>query len=131
REPDGRARGPAVGEPARPDRHRRADARRAAQPVHPPLREARRQLLQRRVPNLPGGQALMANALSLDIAGLAQAYRERALRPSDTLAQLFAAIDGDALGLNAFCHFDREGAARQAEAADARWREGRPLSVLD
>lgn len=74
---------------------------------------------------------MASNALSLDIAGLAQAYRERALRPSDTLAQLFAAIDGDTRGLNAFCHFDREGAARQAEAADARWREGRPLSVLD
>lgn len=71
------------------------------------------------------------DALSLDIAGLAQAYREGALRPSDTLAQLWAAIDGDARGLNAFCHLDREGAARQAEAADARWREGRPLSALD
>ena len=71
------------------------------------------------------------NALSLDIAGLTQAYRGGALRPSDTLAQLFAAIDGDARGLNAFCHLDRERAARQAEAADARWRQGQPLSVLD
>ena len=74
---------------------------------------------------------MAADALSLDIAGLARAYREGGLRPSDTLAQLWAAIDGDARGLNAFCHLDREGAARQAEAADARWREGRPLSALD
>src|SRR5690606_1804662 len=125
------ARRPAMGKPARADRHRRPDARRAAQPVHPPLREARGQLLQRRVPDLQRPALMASDALSLDIAGLASAYRSAALRPGDTLAQLFAAIDGDARGLNAFCVLDREGAEREAEASERRWREGRPLSPLD
>lgn len=73
---------------------------------------------------------MAGDALTLDIAGLQAAYRA-GLRPGEVLAQLFAAIEGDARGLNAFCLLDRASAEREAEASERRWREGRPLSALD
>ncbi|NIM43899.1 MAG: amidase [Hydrogenophaga sp.] len=74
---------------------------------------------------------MAGDALSLDIAGLTAAYRDGRLHPSAVVEQLFAAIAADTRGLNAFCLLDRAAAEREAEASGRRWREGRPLSVLD
>lgn len=74
---------------------------------------------------------MAGDALSLDIAGLTSAYRDGRLHPSGVLEQLFAAIEADTRGINAFCLLDRAAAEREAEASGRRWREGRPLSVLD
>ena len=74
---------------------------------------------------------MASDALSLDIAGLTSAYRDGRLHPSGVLEQLFAAIEADTRGINAFGLLDRAAAEREAEASGRRWREGRPLSVLD
>ncbi|MCW5747838.1 MAG: amidase [Alphaproteobacteria bacterium] len=58
-------------------------------------------------------------------------YRRGALSPVEAAETALARIDRYNGALNAFMIIDRDGALAQARAAEARWRNGRPLSPLD
>ncbi|MCB9508029.1 MAG: amidase [Myxococcales bacterium] len=65
---------------------------------------------------------------------LVAAYTDGATKPSDVLAALFAAIDSGRLGSVTFSPYiglDRERAAADALAADARYAAGAPRGPLD
>src|SRR6185503_5919087 len=62
---------------------------------------------------------------------LAAAFRRREISPVDALDACLARIDAWEPRLNAMYRVDRDGALRQARAAEARWRSGAPLSPLD
>jgi aspartyl-tRNA(Asn)/glutamyl-tRNA(Gln) amidotransferase subunit A len=53
-------------------------------------------------------------------------FRQGALRPSELLAQVLAAVDALDGGLGAYVTVDRAGALAAAEAADGAWRAGTP-----
>lgn len=72
-----------------------------------------------------------ADTLKLGIRELASAYAGGTLSPVAVVMQLLDAIESDARGINAFCLLDRTAALRDAEASAARWRDSRPLSMLD
>jgi len=58
-------------------------------------------------------------------------YRRRELSPVEAVRALLARIEAWEPSLNAMYRLDREGALAQARAAEARWRDGAPLSALD
>ena len=58
-------------------------------------------------------------------------FAEGTLSPVEALAAVLARLDETDGTLNAFCHVDREGAMRAAEASAARYQHGRPLGPLD
>jgi len=64
----------------------------------------------------------------------ADAYRRGELSPEEVAERLLAAVaasDEHAPPLRAFIEQDPEDVRRQARASAQRWREGRPLSLLD
>jgi aspartyl-tRNA(Asn)/glutamyl-tRNA(Gln) amidotransferase subunit A len=62
---------------------------------------------------------------------LADAYRRRTLSPVDVTGRLLERIEVVNPQLNAYYEIDRAGASAAARAAEARWRDGRPLGPLD
>jgi aspartyl-tRNA(Asn)/glutamyl-tRNA(Gln) amidotransferase subunit A len=73
----------------------------------------------------------MAAIHELSASWLVARYRRRELSPVEAVAGSFARIDAWEPKLNAMYRLDREGALAQARAAEARWRAGKPLSLLD
>ncbi len=64
----------------------------------------------------------------------AQAYRAGEIDPVDVAERLLAAVAASEESnppLRAFIEQDRDDVLRQARASSQRWREGRPLSILD
>ena len=51
--------------------------------------------------------------------------------PRAYLERCLAVIDADEPRVRAFAALDPEGARAAADASDARWRDGRPLSAID
>lgn len=72
-----------------------------------------------------------ADALRLDIAGLADAYRQGTHSPESVLDTLLSAIEADTRDLGAFCLVDADAARAQARASGARWRAGAAIGPLD
>ncbi len=64
-------------------------------------------------------------------AELSAAYRAKKLSPVEAAGALFDRIAALDSKINAFCLTDREAAGVEARAAEARWRQGAPLSALD
>jgi aspartyl-tRNA(Asn)/glutamyl-tRNA(Gln) amidotransferase subunit A len=64
-------------------------------------------------------------------AELARAYSRGELAPTEVTRELLARIAAWESRINAMYRVDREGAAAQARASEARWRAGTPLSPLD
>jgi len=62
---------------------------------------------------------------------LAAAFHRLALSPVEVAATLLDRIDAIDPRINAIAHVDRTATLVQAEASQARWRAGRPLSPLD
>jgi aspartyl-tRNA(Asn)/glutamyl-tRNA(Gln) amidotransferase subunit A len=62
---------------------------------------------------------------------LLQLYRSRQASPVEATRAVLARIDQLNPLLNAFCHLAPEEALAAARASEARWREGRPMGVLD
>jgi len=58
-------------------------------------------------------------------------YRAGTLSPAEAATALLDRLDRLQPKLNAFCLIDRDGALAAARAAEARWREGKPLSPVD
>lgn len=67
----------------------------------------------------------------LSVVELTARYRDKSLSPRDALAAVLARIDAFNDAVNAFRFVDRVGAMAAAEAAEARWLQGTPLSPLD
>jgi aspartyl-tRNA(Asn)/glutamyl-tRNA(Gln) amidotransferase subunit A len=64
-------------------------------------------------------------------AELSTAYAAKKLSPVEVAGALFDRIAALDSKINAFCLIDREAAGAEARAAEARWRQGTPLSALD
>jgi len=62
---------------------------------------------------------------------LLQLYRSRQASPVEATRAVLARIDQLNPKLNAFCHLAPDEALASAQASEARWREGRPMGVLD
>src|SRR5688500_5910743 len=73
----------------------------------------------------------MAGVHRFTAARLSAAYAARELSPVEVACQAIARIEAWEPRINAMYRIDREGALAAAGAAEARWREGRPLSPLD
>jgi aspartyl-tRNA(Asn)/glutamyl-tRNA(Gln) amidotransferase subunit A len=67
----------------------------------------------------------------LDAGALAAAFHRLALSPVEVAATLLDRIDAIDPRINAIVHVDRAATLAQAEASQARWRAGMPLSPLD
>jgi aspartyl-tRNA(Asn)/glutamyl-tRNA(Gln) amidotransferase subunit A len=73
----------------------------------------------------------MSELHSLNAAQLSAGFAGSAFSPVEVAQALLAriaALDG---GINAFCLIDRAATLNQAQASEARWRQGAPLSPLD
>jgi Asp-tRNA(Asn)/Glu-tRNA(Gln) amidotransferase A subunit family amidase len=64
-------------------------------------------------------------------AGYAEAFRGGEISPVDVLDAALARIDAHEREIRAFVVLNREGAREDARASAARWREGKPLSLID
>jgi aspartyl-tRNA(Asn)/glutamyl-tRNA(Gln) amidotransferase subunit A len=62
---------------------------------------------------------------------LLQLYRSRQASPVEATRAVLARIDKLNPVLNAFCHLAPDEALQSAQASEARWRQGRPMGVLD
>jgi aspartyl-tRNA(Asn)/glutamyl-tRNA(Gln) amidotransferase subunit A len=62
---------------------------------------------------------------------LLQLYRSRQASPVEATHGVLARIEKFNPQLNAFCHLAPEEALASAQASETRWREGRPMGVLD
>jgi aspartyl-tRNA(Asn)/glutamyl-tRNA(Gln) amidotransferase subunit A len=74
----------------------------------------------------------MASELyEMTAAELAEAYRTGEASPMEATEACLGRIDALDASINAFCLVDHEASMAEAEASEARWREGAPLSPLD
>src|SRR5271170_6195284 len=74
----------------------------------------------------------MASELyQMTAAELAEAYSSGEASPVDTTEACLGRIDALDASINAFCLVDHEASMAEAEASEARWRDGAPLSPLD
>jgi aspartyl-tRNA(Asn)/glutamyl-tRNA(Gln) amidotransferase subunit A len=73
----------------------------------------------------------MAGLSNLTAVQLERAYSSGQLSPVEVARDLLGRIDAWEPRINAMYRVDREGALRQAQASEARWRSGSPLSGLD
>jgi aspartyl-tRNA(Asn)/glutamyl-tRNA(Gln) amidotransferase subunit A len=67
----------------------------------------------------------------LSAAELAEAYASRVLSPVEVAQTCLARIEALDAEINAFCLIDVHASLQAAEASEARWAEGEPLSPLD
>jgi aspartyl-tRNA(Asn)/glutamyl-tRNA(Gln) amidotransferase subunit A len=73
----------------------------------------------------------MSAIKDLDGAALTAGFRDGGLSPVEVLRDVLARLDAAEPAVNAFMLVDREGAHAAAQASEARWRAGRPLSPAD
>jgi aspartyl-tRNA(Asn)/glutamyl-tRNA(Gln) amidotransferase subunit A len=73
----------------------------------------------------------MARLHELTAREMAAAFRRRELSPVDVTRALLARIEAWEPRINAMYRVSGELALEQAQASEARWRAGRPLSALD
>ncbi|HUO92707.1 MAG TPA: amidase [Rhizomicrobium sp.] len=73
----------------------------------------------------------MPELFEMTAVELAEAYRSGEASPVDAAEACLGRIDALDSTINAFCLVDHEATMRQAEASEARWQEGAPLSALD
>jgi aspartyl-tRNA(Asn)/glutamyl-tRNA(Gln) amidotransferase subunit A len=73
----------------------------------------------------------MTDLADLSAVDLARAYESGDASPRDALRAVRARIEAWEPTINALWHRDDAAADRQADAAEARWRRGEPLSPLD
>jgi aspartyl-tRNA(Asn)/glutamyl-tRNA(Gln) amidotransferase subunit A len=74
----------------------------------------------------------MASELyEMTAAELAEAYRAGEASPVEAAEACLGRIDALDASINAFCLVDHEASMAEAEASEARWRDGAPLSPLD
>jgi aspartyl-tRNA(Asn)/glutamyl-tRNA(Gln) amidotransferase subunit A len=67
----------------------------------------------------------------MSAADLLRHYRRGTLSPVEATEAALGQVRKHNERLNALCWLDEEGALAQAREAEARWREGRPIGLLD
>ncbi len=67
----------------------------------------------------------------LSAAELSAAFASKDISPVEATEACLARIEGLDAEVNAFCHLDPDAAQAEAEASEARWMRGDPLSPLD
>src|SRR5574338_715977 len=65
----------------------------------------------------------------LTATALVEGFRRRTLSPVEVARRVFDRIDAVNPQIKAYYEIDRHGALEAARAAEARWRDGRPLSA--
>jgi aspartyl-tRNA(Asn)/glutamyl-tRNA(Gln) amidotransferase subunit A len=70
-------------------------------------------------------------AHELSAAELSTAFAKRDLSPVEVVEACLMRIEALDAEINSFCHLDPETSRAQAEASEARWMAGEPLSPLD
>lgn len=73
----------------------------------------------------------MTDLHALTAAELAEAYAARTLSPVEVTDAVLARIETWEPHANAMYRVHQDGARRAAQASEARWRDGRPLSPVD
>ena len=73
----------------------------------------------------------MSDVAFMSAAQLAAAFRARTLSPVEAARAILARIDRVNPSVNAFCHVVHESALAEAQASEARWAKGAPLSAID
>src|SRR5436190_3552817 len=73
----------------------------------------------------------MPDINSLTAAELLRLYRKRELSPVEVTRDQLERIDKFEPVINAFIIVDRDGALKAAQASEARWLKGEPLSIAD
>lgn len=73
----------------------------------------------------------MTDPLALNARQLIALFAKRALSPVELLDAALARIEREEPKINAFIPIDRDGAHKAAEASEARWKQGAPLSAAD
>ena len=73
----------------------------------------------------------MTDFQDLDLAALADGFRGARFSPVETIEAALALAERVNPATNAFCLIDHDGALAAAQASEARWRAGMPLSPLD
>lgn len=66
-----------------------------------------------------------------DAAALVAGYRQGRFSPVEATRAALARIERFNPAVNAYCHVDHDGALAAARDAEARWRQGEPLSAID
>src|SRR3954467_10573631 len=80
-------------------------------------------------PHLP--RQPMTQIKSLTAADLLRLYRRRELSPVEVTRDQLDRIEKFQPTINAFIIVDRDGALKPAQASEARWQNGEPLSIAD
>jgi Asp-tRNA(Asn)/Glu-tRNA(Gln) amidotransferase A subunit family amidase len=70
-------------------------------------------------------------SLTESFLALAESFRSGASSPSQELERRLARFDGIEPSLAAFVHVEKDLARKAAQASDARWAKGEPLSPID
>ena len=73
----------------------------------------------------------MAEPHEMSAADLSLAYASKDLSPVEVTQVLLGRIEALDSEINCFCLIDEAETLRQAEASEARWMDGAPLSPLD
>src|SRR5256714_9126122 len=73
----------------------------------------------------------MTKIQSLTASELLRLYRRRELSPVEVARDQLDRIDKFQPVINAFIIIDREGALKAAQASEARWQKGKPISIAD
>ena len=73
----------------------------------------------------------MSDVAFMSAEQLASAYRARSLSPVEATRTILERIDRINPVVNAFCHVAHESALAAAQASEARWAKGAPLSPID
>ena len=73
----------------------------------------------------------MADLAALNAADLSAGFAAREFSPVEVIKALLARIESLDKSINAFCLLDETATLAQAQASQARWQKGAPLSALD
>src|SRR5256714_8387132 len=73
----------------------------------------------------------MTQIQSLTAAELLRLFRKRELSPVEVTRSQLERIEKFEPTINAFIIVDRDGALKGAQASEARWQKGQPLSIAD
>jgi aspartyl-tRNA(Asn)/glutamyl-tRNA(Gln) amidotransferase subunit A len=76
-------------------------------------------------------EGAMPDIKSLTAAELLRLYRRRELSPVEVTREQLDRIEKFQPAINAFIIVDRDGALKAAQASEARWQKGEPLSIAD
>lgn len=67
----------------------------------------------------------------LSATDLLKRYADKSLSPVRVIKEVFDCIDRHDCSVNAFVMLDKDGAMKEAQASESRWKQGKPKGILD